>query len=76
MRKSMSETLRAFVSGRLTSTAAKGDLLAHFSTSVSVKYQAITQQYIDEIMADLEAGTVTIAAASEGLEESAAASYL
>lgn len=59
---------------RSDATAAKGALLDHFHMASSEKRQSITRQYIDEIMAELEAGAVTIEIASEDLEESALAS--
>ena len=74
MAKSILEILQGFMGGQMTATSAKGALLDHFQTQSSEKRQTITRQYIDEILAELEAGAVTIEPASEDLEESALAS--
>jgi hypothetical protein len=75
MSKSIIEILHTFLSGKMDAAATKSALLGHFQASLSEKRQAMTRQYIDEIMADLEAGLLSIDAASEGLEESASASH-
>lgn len=62
------------MSGQITTALAKDALLDHFQTQPSEKRQTIIHQYIDEILAELEAGAVTIEIANEGLEESALAS--
>jgi len=76
MSKSILEILQNFMTGKTTARATNGALLGHFQASSSEKGQAMTRQYIDEMMADLEAGLVSIDIATEGLEESAAASHL
>lgn len=74
MSKSIFEILQAFMDGQMSATAANGALLGHFQGLSSETRQAMTRQYIDEMIADLEAGFVTIEVATEGLEESASAS--
>lgn len=76
MKQSILEILQAFMSGDLTPKAANNALLGHFQAQSSEKRQAMARQYIDEMVADLEAGLVSIDIAAEGLEESAAASHL
>ena len=76
MSKSILEILQAFMGGNMTATAANNALLRHFQAQTSETRQAMTRQYIDEMIADLEAGLVSIDIATEGLEESAAASHL
>ncbi len=75
MKPSIPEILQAFMSGDLSPKAANNALLGHFQAQSSEKRQAMTRQYIDEIMADLEAGMVSIELATDGLEDSVAASH-
>jgi hypothetical protein len=76
MSKSILEILQMFLASKMDAHITKGALLSHFQASSSAKRQAMTRQYIDEIMADLEAGLISIDAACEGLEESADASHI
>ncbi len=76
MKESILEILQAFMSGDLSPKAANNALLTHFQAQSSEKRQGMTRQYIEEMVADLEAGLVSIDIAAEGLEESAAASHL
>jgi hypothetical protein len=75
MSKSIREILHTFLAGKADAHIAKGALLSHFHMPSSEKRQAMTRQYIDEILADLENGLISIDTASEGLAESATASH-
>lgn len=76
MSKSIREILQAFMAGETTARATNHALLSHFQASSSEKRQSMTRQYIDEIIADLEGGLISIDTASEGLVESATASHI
>ncbi|MCR6659806.1 MAG: hypothetical protein NVV72_10815 [Asticcacaulis sp.] len=76
MSKSIREILQTFMAGETTARATNHALLSHFQASSSEKRQAMTRQYIDEIIADLEGGIISIDTASEGLAESATASHI
>lgn len=70
------QILDAFILGDINAVDTKRRLLSLFSTSVSSQHMKMICRYLDEILADLEAGQVSPPLAAEGVEEAAAASHV
>jgi|GEM_PF-5724759 len=67
--------LTAFLSGRVNASDTKRALLDQFAVPQTLKHKEIIRQYIDELVAEIESGDVSLESATEGLEESIAASF-
>jgi len=75
MRLTVKIILAAFVAGEIDALVARMRLLEQFSPNYTKSQEVINRLYIDEILADLDAGVVNLSLATEGLEDAAMASF-
>jgi hypothetical protein len=76
VKRLISDVLRAFHSGDLNAPTAKTTLLSYFAAFTTPNREVIAQRYIDEILANIDSGDISVTLAAEGLEESIAASHV
>lgn len=75
MTRSVEDLLRALLSGDLDAPEIKRALFDRFAPPRKQAHKAIIETYLDELVADIEAGAVSVEMAAEGLEEGIDASF-